>query len=127
VSNGQHSCEFDSFRVFVWSTKRHHYETAYIERNVKGYYPIEVAAIPGQEATGFSLVFEEKDGKPYTHTYAFSGYHVRMVNKTPYQQQAALPEIHNSVALDPLPPSNAASGGGWRQKLRDWRKRFIGR
>ena len=32
--------DFDSFRVFVWSLKRHRYETGYIERNLKGYAPV---------------------------------------------------------------------------------------
>jgi hypothetical protein len=127
VANGQHAYEFDSFRVFVWSTKRHHYETAYIERNVKGYYPVEITVIPGQESMGFSLVMEEKDGKPYTRTYAFSGYHVRMVSKTLYQPQAVLPEVHNSHAVNAAPAQNPIAAGGWRDKLRDWRKRVIGR
>ena len=36
--------QFDSFRVFVWSLRRHRYETAYIARNVIGYYPTQ--AVP---------------------------------------------------------------------------------
>jgi len=32
--------DFDSFRVFVWSQRHHHYETAYIERNLQGYAPV---------------------------------------------------------------------------------------
>ena len=32
--------DFESFRVFIWSLKRHRYETAYIERNLKGYSPV---------------------------------------------------------------------------------------
>ena len=36
VSGNQRPYEFDSFRVFVWSVKRHRYETAYIDRNIRG-------------------------------------------------------------------------------------------
>ena len=32
--------DYDSIRVFTWNTKRHHYETAYRERNVYGVYPV---------------------------------------------------------------------------------------
>jgi hypothetical protein len=125
ASNGQIPYEFDSFRVFVWSIRRHHYETAYIERNVKGYYPVETEDRPGEEWKAFSLVLQDKDGKLYKRTYAFSGYRVRMVSKTPYQAPPALPEVRPSRSFDPMPvtPSTA---GGWRQKLRDWRKRWSG-
>ena len=36
--------DFDSFRVFIYSLKRHRYETAYIERKVVGHYPVEAKA-----------------------------------------------------------------------------------
>ena len=32
--------DFDSIRVFSWNAKRHHYETAYRERNIYGVYPV---------------------------------------------------------------------------------------
>ena len=34
------SYDYDSIRVFSWNTKRHHYETAYRERNIFGVYPV---------------------------------------------------------------------------------------
>jgi hypothetical protein len=125
-SAGQHPFEFDSFRVFVWSTKRHHYETAYIERNVQGLYPVEAAPLPGQEEKAFSVVLREKDGNLYKRTYAFSGYHVRMISKIAYHPPADLPEVRASRSFDPpLPPAQASSG--FSQKLSDLRKRWLGR
>jgi SH3-like domain-containing protein len=32
--------DYDSIRVFSWNPKRHHYETAYRERNIFGVYPV---------------------------------------------------------------------------------------
>ncbi len=32
--------DYDSIRVFSWNSKRHHYETAYRERNIFGVYPV---------------------------------------------------------------------------------------
>ena len=110
-SAGQHPFEFDSFRVFVWSSKRHHYETAFIERNVQGFYPIEAAPLPGQEEKAFSVVLREKDGNLYKRTYGFSGYHVRMISKTPYTPPASLPEVRSSRDFDPPPPPAPTSGG----------------
>jgi hypothetical protein len=124
ASSGQLPYEFDSFRVFVWSIRRHHYETAYIERNVKGFYPVETEDRLGEEWKAFSLVLQDKDGKLYKRTYAFSGYRVRMVSKALYQAPPALPEVRTSRSFDPMPAA-PSSAGGWRQKLRDWRKRWT--
>jgi hypothetical protein len=124
-SAGQHPFEFDSFRVFVWSTKRHHYETAYIERNVQGFYPIESAPLPGQEEKAFSVVVREKDGKLYKRTYGFAGYHVRMISKTPYNPPPELPEVRASRNFDP-PPAPAQESASLMQRITDLRKKWFG-
>jgi hypothetical protein len=80
--------QFDSFRVFVYSTRRHRYETAYIERNVRGYLPVELSPVPGNEMARFSLVCAGKDGVVARRTYEFQGYRVRMVAKTPWEMPA---------------------------------------
>lgn len=90
LSSGLKPYEFDGFRVFVWSLRRHRYETAYIERGLVGYYPVEVRPVDrpagGRPATPrFSLIVKENDGLLYRRTYAFSGYRVRMIEKTPWQ------------------------------------------
>ena len=87
---------------------------------------METARRPGQDEKAFSLVLEDKDGKIYKRTYAFSGYHVRMISKTPYQAAPALPEVRGVRSFDPapVPPPGESS---WRQKLRDLRKRWFGR
>ena len=126
ASAGQLPYEFDSFRVFVWSAKRHHYETAYIERNVMGYYPLETEPLPGQDEKDFSLVIEDKDGHLYTRTYGFSGYHVKMISKTLYQPPPPLPEVRATAGFD-ASPAPAPAVTSWGAKFRDWRKKWIGK
>src|SRR5262249_50552712 len=116
AAGGQHPYEFDSFRVFVWSTRRHHYETAYIERNVKGYYPVEAQPVPGQDGKAFPVVLEEKDGKLYKRTYAFSGYHVRMISKTPFQPPPEFPGVRVASRFN-VTPAEAPVESGWPQRL----------
>src|SRR5690606_11132905 len=73
--------EFDSFRLFTYVVRKHRYETAYIERNVEGYYPVEVH--PGAMPR-FSLVLRGDDGKLYKKTWLMEGYIVRKIAEEPY-------------------------------------------
>jgi hypothetical protein len=118
--------EFDSFRVFVWSIKHHRYETAYIEKNVKGYYPVELVNTPGQQEQAFSLVLEDKDGKLNKCTYAFSGYRARQVSKTPYQPPPPLPEVRSSTSFEPAAPPPPATVS-WADRFRDLKQKLIRR
>jgi len=75
--------EFDSFRIFTYVVRKHRYETAYIERDVEGYYPTE--ATPGKMPR-FSLILREADGKLYKKTWLMEGYIVRKVSEEPYEK-----------------------------------------
>jgi hypothetical protein len=125
ASSGLRVYDFDSFRVFTWSSKRHHYETALIERNVKGYYPLESVTVPGQDEKAFSIVIEDKDGKLYKRTYAFNGYHLRITSKIPYEPPPPLPQVHASGGFEAGPPPPASSS--WSEKVGEWRKKWLGR
>jgi hypothetical protein len=127
IATGQHDCDFDSFRVFVWSTRRHRYETAYIERSVTGYFPVETKTLPGQEEKAFSLVLKDKDGNLYQRTFGFSGYRVRMISKTPFQAAAPPPAMRTTQSFEAGPVQERAENGSWKQKWNDWRKRWTGR
>ena len=123
TSVGSQGLDFDSFRVFVWSTKRGRYETAYIERNVKGHYPIEAQPGSGEDAS-FSVVLEDKDGRVYKKTYAFSGYRVKMLSKEPRPEPPAVPEVRTTGSFEEVQVLKKVS---WTEKLRNARKRWFGR
>ena len=117
--------DFDSFRVFVWSTKKSRYETAYIERNVKGRYPIEAVQSGSGPDAAFSVVLDDKDGQVYKKTYAFSGYRVKMVSKAPFQEPPAMPEVRTTRSFEEVLAT--APETSWRDSLRGFRKRLFGR
>jgi hypothetical protein len=123
TSVGSQGLDFDSFRVFVWSTRRGRYETAYIERNVKGHYPIEAQPGSGEDAS-FSVVLEDKDGKVYKRTYAFSGYRVKMISKELRPEPPAVPEVRITNSFEEVQVLKKAS---WTERLRNVRKRWFGR
>jgi hypothetical protein len=111
--------QFDSFRYFIWNVRRHRYETAYIEKNLKGYYPVETGKVKmsagKKEETfpSFSLILEEPDGTRYRKTYGFQYYRVVLAGKekveTPPPAQDGKPEV--LVAAQPKnPPAQPRPG-----------------
>ena len=101
IGEGVYPYDFDSFRVFIWSLRRHRYETAYIDRNLHGYAPVllkdvELSATKGSSGAaaakypGFSICVEKKDGQRYRREYAFVTNVVRFAGEQPCD--AAPPE-----------------------------------
>ncbi len=136
LSNSPQPYQFDSFRVFVWSLRRHRYETAYIERNVEGYYPVTVEPQEKEdprrksELRGFSLILREKDGSLARRTYAFSGPRPRVVSTTPWKLVSDAETV--IPRAEPAPAAKeAAQGPGLASRLKErigaWRKRWFQR
>ena len=92
LSKSLEAYDFDGFRVFIFNTRRNRFETAYVERGVKGYYPVEprtVEVVEGRnrlKVQGFSLFVEDGDGRVWRRTFAFQGYRVRALSKEPAQK-----------------------------------------
>jgi hypothetical protein len=45
--------DFDQVRVFTWNPRMHRYETAYREKNIEGYLPVEITKL--RDASGKSV------------------------------------------------------------------------
>ncbi len=122
--------QFDSVRIFVWSQRRKHYETAYIERNLRGYFPVQVHPPQGEEAgSRFSLAVQNKDGSYTRRTYAFRGYHVRLVDKQAWQpppepSHEPPPEV---TAPAPKPADDRNLLARVADTVRGWRRAVLGR
>jgi SH3-like domain-containing protein len=74
--------DFDEIRVFVWNPNRDRYETSYRERNLIGFYPIEVSRLdkPGGSMPVFKVHVEDESGKRLEKSYVMEG---RLVRRTP--------------------------------------------
>jgi hypothetical protein len=82
--------DFNQIRVFTWGRARHHYETAYRERDLQGYFPVktghEVFGKEGDLPT-FTIRKQNVDGQMAEITYRLNGPIVRRV-LTPQQEAA---------------------------------------
>jgi hypothetical protein len=104
TTNATAAYDFDSFRIFNWSRRRHRYETASIERGLQGYFPVTVSAsLETRYGTGpgFSFVIAKEGGQRYLRRYVMIGYLVRRYAEEP----AAAAASSNSPAKPPAPPA----------------------
>ena len=120
ITKGLEPYEFDSFRVFVWSRKHHRYETAYIERNVTGRFPVNVDT--SGPVPRFSLLLEDDDGKQWRKTYTFEGYRVHMVNKEPYPPAKQAEPPRQAAAPPTQQPAEERS---WYARMKDRVRRWF--
>jgi len=149
IGEGMHSYDFDSFRVFIWSLRRHRYETAYIERNVHGYAPVLLNQVEFSNSKassnkafsnnakgtakypGFSVCLEKSDGQRWRRNYAFIENIVRFAGEQPCEAQPR----QTMVAQTPLPagplesaaPLSSGKLAGLAGRIRDRFRRVFGR
>jgi hypothetical protein len=121
--------DFDSYRVFTWNLRKHRYETAYIQRRVKGYFPTLV------EPPGFSICLENDDGSRVRHIYSLVGNTVRPAGEkpcvAPALEKSADPVstlVEQSHIVQPeAPPANASFYSRVKDRLNALRKRWFNR
>lgn len=78
--------DFDRFRVFYWNQRRHRYETSYRQKDLIGYFPVEVEpAQPGETQRRFSIIVRDQAGNYLKKRYSFDGTLVHLVSTDPYQ------------------------------------------
>jgi len=113
--------DFDSFRLFIWSLRKHRYETAYIERKVEGYLPILIRDVEystgaktsstASKVPGFSVCVDKAAGKR-RRDYALLGNIVRLASEGPCEEPAVIPlERSGSDPLTSIPETPAARPG----------------
>jgi hypothetical protein len=143
ISGGGQPYDFDSFRVFVWSLRRRRYETAYIERNIKGYSPVELKDVnfsvggkgKGQTAAnkypGFSLCVEKNDGRRYRRSFAFLEGVIRFAGEQACEIPPPLPvAVATQVTAQQTAPAPAPKAGFVERLKNNWtslKKKWFGR
>jgi SH3-like domain-containing protein len=109
--------DFDSIRVFVYNEKRQGYDTAYVERGLEGYYPMEASA------DGFSAVVRDKEGNFVKKSYAFDGRRAKLLMKEPYTAPPALPQVREPETFD---KENPDAPKPWPERVQAFAKWWLG-
>ena len=110
--------DFDGYRVFIWSPRGRHYETAFIQKRERGYLP--VIAKTGE----FSVCVEDKAGARVRKLYHLEGNRVRPAGMTPCEVRAEtdLPAAENKPLQLHAPVEEKKSwAADWLTKVK---KRF---
>lgn len=111
--------DFDGYRVFSWSLKRHRYETAFIQRRERGFFP--VLAKTGE----FSVCLASADGSSRVRKhFELNGNSVRLTGSKPCETpkvegdlgesgQSAHIEIHEA-------PASAGMFDRMKARVKSW-------
>jgi len=81
--------DFDHIRVFTWWVKNEKYATAYVESNLRGYFPIRVQQLDG--VPYFRLRVVDEDGNAVQRVYGLFNTQTRLLGLVPGWETNALP------------------------------------
>lgn len=120
IGKGAEPWEFDGLRVFVWNLRRHRYETAYKERNLKGFYPVTAVRGTGTRGAGgtFSVILQEGDAF-IKKTYRYYGMRVSVVGTEPIEGPKAASPGALATAAPPSSKPAAPAEPGFFERLKE--------
>jgi uncharacterized protein YgiM (DUF1202 family) len=126
---GSDPVDFDSWRVFIWSLRRHRFETSYRQRDLMGYFPVQVdqadAAAVGRI---FHIVTKDDDEKFRKRTYHFDGSLVRLAGTEDLTGAPSTTETQEKPdGLDTNKMKSKAHPGWLRRQWTSLTSRFPGR
>ena len=144
IGSGDHSYDFDSYRVFTWSLRRHRYETGFIQRNVEGYFPVllrpvEFSAAPKAHSPpaaataypGFSVCVEDAHGVRMRRSYAFITTVVRFAGQQPCEAPGGILQADGAPTPGPKPedtvPANPSLFARWKTGLAAFARKLFRR
>ena len=91
---GTQDADFSHIRVFTWWAKDHKYVTAYVESDLKGYFPIRVS--DSGDVPYFRLRLMDDDGRKFQKVYGLFDTITRSVGTVPGWESDAMPAAPES-------------------------------
>jgi SH3-like domain-containing protein len=109
--------DFDSYRVFTWSLRHHRYETAYIQRRERGFFPVI------SKAGEFSVCLEKNDGSRAARHYVMKDTSVRPAGEFPCVKAADA----EPVAVPDEPVSHHTAKKSFTDEVKNKAKGLFGK
>jgi hypothetical protein len=100
-------CDFNSLRIYTWGATRHRYETAFVEGNLCGYFPIRAAKQPHTGDPEFRFTALESNGAKLERVYAMHQTSVRRVREA--ETPTSKPPAKSKSSSQSKPPAPAKS------------------
>jgi hypothetical protein len=119
--------DFDALRIFIWNPRKHRYETAWRQRDIEGYFPIDVK--PGEGASlarEFSAIVRDDDGKYWLEHIQFDGTRARSTGRDPFTP-ASQDGLTKAPPLPVEQMENKAPQPGWFSRRWASIKKAVGR
>lgn len=114
--------DFDGMRIFGWNSKRHRYETTFIQRRLRGFLPVLV-----QGAT-FSVCLEQEDGARVRKRFSLDGHTVRLIEQVRCGQAGDTPGSGDAAgAAARIEIHEAGKTAGFWDGLKKRVQSFVGK
>jgi uncharacterized protein YgiM (DUF1202 family) len=125
---GNDPVDFDSWRVFIWNLRRHRYETSYRQRDLAGYFPVQVDPAEGKSGRTFHIITKDDDEKFRKRTYNFDGTLVHLVGTEDLSGEPSLSLTQAKPSgLDTNKMESKAHPGWFRRQWSNLTSHFAGR
>lgn len=123
---GDDPVDFDSWRVFIWNLRRHRYETSYRQRDLAGYFPVQVEPTEGKTiGRRFHIVTKDDDEKFRRRTYSFDGTLVHLIGTEDLTGEPSTPMTQAKPdGLDTNKMASKAHPGWFRRQWSELATRF---
>ncbi len=111
---------FDRFRVTVWNTRNRRFETAHIESNIRGFYPVTVHTKPEDPVQRFTLNYAEGSGPVYERTFAMDGRKLTPLEKKPWRAPLLEPDESDTMIAEAEDQQEKSVWDKAREKVKGW-------
>jgi len=126
LSPGVNDRDFDSLRIFSYNPRRQRYETAFIERGVRGWLPITINGELGR-VRSFGVVVQEKSGAIVEREYTLTGYRAKVTSRKPSKQPESYWRLDQQGRGKPNPLAGPRRDDGWAGKAQELIEGIKGR